>query len=116
MIRAALVIGMTTLVTPAVAQHRPQDMAMHERFYSTWMQPDHRDISCCHNQDCKPAASKFQFGHWWAKQEKDNEWVPIPDGKVEQERDSPDGRSHLCMRRNRIGQYSVYCFVRGAGT
>lgn len=95
--------------------HRPQDMAIHEQFYSTWMQPDNRSVSCCSGRDCQPAQYKFEFGHVFARHE-GGEWVQVPNQKIETERDSPDGRSHLCMHRNKLGQYSIYCFIRGAGT
>jgi hypothetical protein len=43
-------------------------------------------------------------------------WIPIPPHKVEQKRDSPDGRSHLCARPESNGQFYVFCFIRGSGT
>jgi hypothetical protein len=115
MIRAALVIRHDDVghagirAAPPAGHGNPREVLLDMDAAGS---PGH---SCCHDQECKPAASKFELGHWWAKQEDGNEWVPIPDGKIEQERDSPDGRSHLCMRRIKLGQYSVYCFVRGAG-
>ena len=32
--------------------HPPQDMALHEKFYSTWRMPDNPALSCCNNADC----------------------------------------------------------------
>ncbi|WP_375413110.1 hypothetical protein [uncultured Bradyrhizobium sp.] len=93
-------------------QYHPQDI--HERFYSTWMMPDAPNTSCCHNQDCSPAPSRFVDGHWEAQ--RGSIWIPIPLRKVEQNRDSPDGRSHLCGRPGPIGEFTVFCFVRGSGT
>jgi hypothetical protein len=50
-----LISGILILaVGPAIAQenhHPARDHAIHERFYSTWMMPDNRNVSCCHNQD-----------------------------------------------------------------
>jgi hypothetical protein len=83
-------------------------------FYQTWKMPDRPTVSCCNDKDCGPAASRFIKGHWQA-QEPEGEWVDIPDEKVEQNRDSPDGRSHLCGRRLYQG-FTVFCFARGGGT
>lgn len=94
--------------------HPPQDQAIHERFYSTWFMPDAPNVSCCHNQDCSPAASKFENGHWSARRTDDADWIDIPASKIEQNRDSPDGRSHLCGRGS-LSAFTVFCFVRGGG-
>lgn len=86
------------------------------RFYSTWMMPDAPHVSCCDNQDCAPAASKFENGHWFARWTDEDEWSQVPTGKVEQNRDTPDGRSHMCGRRNSLTrEFYVFCFVRGGG-
>jgi hypothetical protein len=46
-----LISGILILaVSSAIAQehhHPPQDQTIHERFYSTWMMPDNRNMSCC---------------------------------------------------------------------
>jgi hypothetical protein len=92
--------------------HPPQDADIHERFYSNWMRPDQPYISCCDRRDCAPVTKVRRIGnHWEAQRENDGVWMVVPPQKVEQRRDSPDGRSHLCSR----GQ-SVFCFVPGAGT
>ncbi len=83
------------------------------RFYQSWMMPDSPKTSCCSDQDCEPSASRIVNGEWQA--ERDGEWVSIPSYKVEQDRDSPDGRSHLCGRKSFSGSFSVFCFIRGAG-
>ena len=61
----------------------------------------------------------FENGHWMARKvsDSDKEFTPIPGPKVEHERDSPDGRSHLCGRRYGFteGGLTVFCFVPGAG-
>jgi hypothetical protein len=98
--------------------HAPQDMAIHEKFYSTWMMPDNRGVSCCHNEDCSPAESRFENGHWLARKVGDDgDWTAVPDGKVERDRDTPDGRSHICGRRYQWSgnEFSVFCFIPGAG-
>lgn len=94
--------------------HSPEEMALHEQFYSTWMMPDAPWASCCHNRDCHPAASRFVNGHWEARWADTEQWSPIPPNKVEQNRESPDGRSHMCGRQVGTG-VTVYCFVRGGG-
>lgn len=84
------------------------------RFYQSWMMPDAPHLSCCHDEDCGPAQSRFQNGHWEARWRSEDEWTPIPVGKVEQDRDTPDGRSHMCGRKSGVrGEVIVFCFVRG---
>lgn len=100
--------------------HRPQDMEIHRLFYKDWMMPSNRAVSCCHDEDCEPAESKFENGHWLARKvsEPDKEFTPVPPERVEQERDSPDGRSHLCGRRYGFSgntDLTVFCFAPGAG-
>lgn len=101
--------------------HPPQDMAIHEKFYSTWMMPQNRAVSCCHDEDCSPAESKkSENGQWLARKvsEPDAEFTPVPPERVEQERDSPDGRSHLCGRRYGFSgnnNLTVFCFAPGTG-
>ncbi|WOH48196.1 hypothetical protein [Bradyrhizobium sp. sBnM-33] len=84
-------------VTSAIAQehrHRPQDQAIHERFYSNWMMPDNRTVSCCDNGDCSPAESRLEDGHWIARKVGgDGYWTTIPPEKIEHDRESPDGQS-----------------------
>jgi hypothetical protein len=84
------------------------------RFYQTWKMPDNPNVSCCHDQDCSPAASKFENGHWSARRNDNEAWIDIPAKKIEQNRDTPDGRSHLCGRRS-LSEFTVFCFVRGGG-
>ncbi len=121
-----LLLAFLLVVSPAFAQHRPQDMEIHERFYQTWMQPDRPDYSCCSKQDCQPAPSKYENGKWYARWEDwpKDVWVTIPENKIEQVRDNPDGRSHMCGRW-RFGDgavkvdpdnnFLVFCFIRGGG-
>ena len=100
------------IVAANAQQHHPQDI--HERFYSTWMMPDAPQTSCCNNQDCSPAGSRFVNNRWEAQH--NGVWIPVPQSKIEQNRDSPDGRSHLCGRPGPIGEFYVFCFMRGSGT
>lgn len=113
LIAAGLVVLMWALSTHfARAQHTHEGAV--GRFYQSWMMPDSPRTSCCHDQDCAPAASRFINNRWEA--EHNGVWVPIPPNKVEQNRDSPDGRSHLCGRELIIGEFTVFCFIRGGGT
>lgn len=103
----------------AQEHHHPQrDQAIHEKFYSTWMMPDNRALSCCHEQDCAPAESKFENGQWLARKAgEQGDFTPIPAQKVERDRDSPDGRSHLCGKSygGMSSGFYVYCFAPGNG-
>lgn len=81
------------------------------KFYETWMRPDMPTSSCCNKQDCDAVEQVRQHnGQWEAKPQGSNAWISIPPEKVELNRDSPDGRSHLC----RAGS-TVFCFIAGAG-
>ena len=125
-VKLATVTGSSLILAPSSAiaqqhQHPLQDQTIHERFYSTWMMPDNRRVPCCNNQDCSPAESKIENGSWVARKVGDHgKWTVIPPVKIEHDRVSPDGRSHLCSRQ--ITRYSklglgdvVLCFIPGAG-
>ena len=116
-ISSLLISGILILaVGPAIAQeghHPPRDQAIHERFYSTWMMPNNRNVSCCHNEDCSPAEARLENGNWIARKVGEGDWTYVPPWKIEYDRDSPDGRSHLCGRhfiRNGIDELTVFCF------
>lgn len=98
--------------------HPGADAAIHERFYSTWMMPDKPNISCCNRQDCYPTEVRFRDGFWEAKRREDGRYIRIPWEKVEQNRDNPDGRSHVCMPPPYRGYQDaeVFCFTLGGGT
>jgi hypothetical protein len=97
--------------------HPPQDVPIHEKFYSTWMMPDRPTASCCNNRDCYPTEVRFRDGFWEAKRREDGVYVRIPWQKVEQNRDNPDGRSHVCMPPPETYRGDeVYCFSLGGGT
>lgn len=83
-----------------------------DRFYSTWNKPDKPDQSCCNRLDCDDAQARYINGEWWALRKRDNKWLRIPPQKMELNRDSPDGRSHLCAS---LHSDEVYCFIVGAG-
>lgn len=116
MIRALLLLLLLTAADLfAYAQHPAEEMEIHERFYSNWMMPDAHDVSCCDKRDCHPAASRFVDGHWQARWKPEEDWHNIPPQKVEKDRESPDGRSHMCGRRW-LGGFTVFCFVAGSGS
>ncbi len=88
-------------------------------FYNSWMMPDNRKVSCCHEQDCAPAQSKMVNGSWYARYTDDEEWTIVPKNKIEDDRDSPDGRSHLCGRKYTFqgaGNFTVFCFLPAGGS
>lgn len=99
--------------------HPPQDVELHDKFYSTWMRPDNRNISCCNKQDCYPAKARMtEFGTWQAQRREDGKWLNVPPQSVETERDNPDGQSHLCAPspdREALYRNGVICFIGGAG-
>jgi len=98
--------------------HPPADVAIHEKFYSTWMMPDRPDLSCCTRQDCYPTEVRFRDGFWEAKRREDGVYIRVPWEKVERNRDNPDGRNHVCMpppNRSPRGK-DVFCFALGGGT
>jgi hypothetical protein len=111
---AGLLLG--AVRASAQRQHPPQDEPIHEQFYSTWMRPDHPDLSCCGQYDCYPTEARNEDGVWFAKRREDGEWIRVPPEKIEHNRDSPDGRSHLCAPGpERVYLVDVFCFIAGNG-
>jgi hypothetical protein len=118
---ALVMTWLTSLMWPVHAQehHHPGQTEAVDRFYSTWFMPDEPTKSCCNKADCYPTSARFQNGQWWAQRREDHEWLPIPWNKVEQNRDNPDGRSHLCAPAPNTAAYpplTVFCFSLGGGT
>lgn len=106
------------VASSALAQehhHPPEHTPLHEHFYSRWMRPDMPTVSCCNLTDCAPTEAKMIAGRWWAKRHQDGKWLPIPPEKIELNRDSPDGRSHLCVQPPGSTD-TVWCFIAGSGT
>ncbi len=122
MLKALSVMALiSSLASVALAQelngHPPQDQEIHRLFYHGWMQPDSPWVSCCSEADCAPAEERFQDGHWIARKVNSGEdWVVIPEAKIETKRDNPDGRPHLCTTRAMAGWSIVLCFIHGTGT
>ena len=95
--------------------HPPQDAEIHRKFYNTWEMPDRPGVSCCHDRDCYPTEARKIGGRWEAKRREDGQWLVVPPEKIEQNRDNPDGRHHLCAPPPARGAV-VYCFMVGGGT
>ncbi len=112
-----VIVCLLMLIAPAMGQHHhpSQDQAIHEKFYSNWMMPDHPQTSCCHERDCYPTLARKSGGYWQALRREDGKWLTVPHQKVEMERDNPDGRNHLCAPPPAYGD-TVYCFIAGGGT
>jgi hypothetical protein len=78
--------------------------------------PDNPDLSCCGQYDCYPTEARNENGVWFAKRREDGQWLRVPPEKVEHNRDSPDGRSHLCAPGpERAYLADVFCFIAGNG-
>jgi len=104
----------------AQAHHHPTETLTGDvaRFYETWMKPDKPTSSCCNKQDCYATAARFENGRWTARRREDGKWLPIPESKIERNRDMPDGRAHLCAPpagHPHYGPDEVFCFGAGAG-
>lgn len=118
----SLVMLCGLLVGTAFGQHKPEHMALHTQFYNTWQMPDNRGVSCCHDEDCEPAEAYQKDGAWYARKISEipthPEYVRVPPQKVEQDRDSPDGRNHICGRRYGFNnmELSVFCFLPAGGS
>lgn len=104
----AVLLCLAVFATLCLSQARAHDMP----FYETWRMPDAPHVSCCNQNDCAAAlkATQDPMGIWHAQRASDGKWFAIPPEKVEVNRDSPDGRSHLCVLADR-----VLCFVAGSG-
>lgn len=109
---AALVAAFSFSALAQEHHHPPEDAGIHEKFYKTWMRPDHPTLSCCDLKDCYPSEAKFERGNWYAKQRETGQWVKIPPEKIEHNRDAPDARAHVCM--SPYGD--VFCFIVASGT
>lgn len=71
--------------------------------------------SCCNKMDCYPTEARFRGGKWYALRREDHRWIVVPPAKIELNRDSPDGRNHLCAPPPAIGDVP-FCFIAGSGT
>jgi hypothetical protein len=104
-------------------KHPPKDADIHHRFYKLWKMPTNRAVSCCNDQDCKPAEAYMKDGRWYARHEGDDgPFTLIPKERVDiglpDSPEPPDFRSHLCgMRYGGFdnGEFTVFCFIAGSG-
>jgi len=124
---SVLLVALSLFASPALAQqqdqsatqhrqHPPQDLPLHEKFYSTWFMPDQPTKSCCANLDCYPTEITYRDGVLYALRREDKKWLKIPPAKVEHHRDNPDGRNHLCAPPPNTPQGDVvFCFALGSG-
>ena len=111
----AAAAALAALAYASAQEHRHADATYDgatAQFYESWMRPDMPNVSCCNKQDCAPASQvrRRPDGRWSVRRDSDGQWLDVPPEKVEHNRDSPDGRSHLCS----IGT-TVLCFVVGTG-
>jgi hypothetical protein len=99
-------------------RHPPQDQELHEKFYSNWRMPDHPWMGCCNNADCYPTEIKYVDGSIYARRREDGKYILVPPEKVEQNRDNPDGRNHLCAPppHRYDSADTVFCFALGGAT
>jgi len=99
-------------------RHPSEDMALHEKFYSTWHMPDNPALSCCNNADCYPTDIRYVDGRIYAKRREDGKYILIPPQKVERSRDNPDGQNHLCAPPPGPSNSSdtVFCFALAGAT
>jgi len=108
-------IALLALTTAALAQHQhPTEIitGATAKFYDTWFRPDAPGISCCNKQDCYATPSRHRNGRLQAIHRESGDWIDVPPEKVEVNRDSPDGLSHLCASAAKF----VFCFKEGSGT
>ena len=100
------------LSAPAFGQEKEES---HHKFYQNWMRPDMPSASCCGRWDCYPTEFKQVNGRWFALRREDGAWMPIPPEKMELNRDSPDGRNHVCMQAPGKSD-TIFCAITGGGS
>jgi hypothetical protein len=113
-----VILAIAVCITRVLSQehHHPKaDLEIHQKFYNTWMMPDAPQTSCCHDRDCYPTEARKIGDRWEARRREDGQWLVVPPHKIEQNRDNPDGRNHLCAPPPSYGA-TVYCFMLGNGT
>src|SRR6266436_10414036 len=62
----------------AMRHHPPQDLPLHEKFYSKWHMPDNPTVSCCNEADCYPTEIKYIDGDIYAKRREDGKYISVP--------------------------------------
>ncbi len=109
-----IIVSFVLSVAPVMAQEHSHEGEV-GRYYEKWMRPDNRNMSCCHDQHCAVVEQvRREDGGWMMLRTKDQQWLFVPNAKIENyrddARDSPDGRSHLCSSGT-----LVFCGVLGDG-
>lgn len=114
---AFLLLGSLNSGGAAEHAHPAADVPLHEQFYSTWYMPDNPTKSCCNKADCYPTEMKYdEKGRIFAKRREDGKWLYVKPEKIERNRDSPDGRNHLCAPPPvHYPPDTVFCFALGGG-
>lgn len=118
MTRLILIAGFVILSASAVAQEIHHHVGVSpavDEFYSTWQQPSDPKASCCNKLDCYATAARMQNGHWQAQQRETGNWIAVPPGAVEHNRDGPDPQAHVCMQ-SAVKDPTVFCFIAAGGT
>jgi len=109
-----LVVLLIYPLTSHAQEHKHPDQTIRGAtalFYETWMRPDMPNSSCCNRADCDVAVEVKRLGGvLWARKKSGGPMVSIPTEKIEVNRDSPDGQSHLCA----VGGTAL-CFIAGTG-
>jgi hypothetical protein len=118
---ATLALLLSTSPSPAPETydqfHPPEDIEIHEKFYSKWYAPD--GGMCCSSKDCYPTEVRFIGESIYAKRREDGKFIYIPPHTVDRSRESPDGRNHMCAPSpadEHPWASNVYCFILGNGT
>jgi hypothetical protein len=120
---ALIILFLFTIPVRAQHRHLPQHEEIHHKFYKQWKMPTNRAVSCCNDQDCKPAEAYMKDGRWYARHEGDDgPFTLIPKERVDiglpDSPEPPDFRSHLCGMRYggfNNGEFTVFCFIAGSG-
>jgi hypothetical protein len=120
---ALIILFLFTIPVRAQHRHLPQHEEIHHKFYKQWRMPTNRAVSCCNDQDCKPAEAYMKDGRWYARHEGDEgPFTLIPKERVDiglpDSPEPPDFRSHLCGMRYggfNNGEFTVFCFIAGSG-
>lgn len=111
---AGMILGVALARADAHQHHHPTEVieGAQAKFYETWMRPDMPAVSCCNQMDCYATPARTHGGKLQALHRESGDWIDVPAEKVEHNRDSPDGRNHLCASKWK----HVFCFLMGGGT
>jgi hypothetical protein len=82
------------------------------------MKPDNPTQSCCNKADLLPDRNPHGAGPHLRRRREDGKYILVPQTKIEQRRDNPDGRNHICAPPPTSGTHrldTVFCFALGGG-